>query len=520
MVVSLLPLMVIASHDFGMTWDEDDRHENGRVILEYVEGKRPREQAHFGTMYPGLFDVIPAWLEGRSSADRYVLRHRVNAVFGWIGIVFAGLLAGRLFGPWSAILAAVLLTASPRYFAHSMNNPKDLPFAAMSVVVLYCLSRLIPRWPYVTVSAGAAIAAGLALALGTRPGGLLYFGYLPLLVLTLVVGQRIRTAGGLRGIDRRIHWSAAAQLTTRVGVVLVAGLILGTIFWPWAQASPLTRPFEALTRASAYDFDGPVVFDGLDLPASQLPWSYLPTWLLIATPPVVLAGMVLSIVAPVRGWGWSRLALWSVALFPLVLIVVRDSTVYDGMRHVLFVYPPLVVLAASGWTAVLTSRFQWLRAGAVALLIPGMATLLAFHVRSSPNQVAYVNELVGGPRGALGRYELDYWGNCMLQAVAWSANAASRAGMPVIVWGQPPHIIAYDAARFPQVIVAPSRTDPHHLELRMARGHVRDMRRLAARGDAVHRVTTGDGAVLCAVYPGPDFEELRLRLPAVSRPSS
>ena len=82
-LIGLLPLMVTASHDFGMTWDEPDRHTNGRAILEYFQGKRAREEAHWGTMYPGLFDVIPAWLEERTRTDQLTLRHRVNAVFGW-----------------------------------------------------------------------------------------------------------------------------------------------------------------------------------------------------------------------------------------------------------------------------------------------------------------------------------------------------------------------------------------------------------------------------------------------------
>jgi hypothetical protein len=517
-VLILLPLMVLASHDFGMTWDEADRHENGQVIVEYYQGKRPREQAHYGTMYPGLFDVIPAWLEPHASADRYVLRHRVNAVFGWIGIVFTGLLAGRLFGPWCAIVAAVLLAVSPRYVAHSMNNPKDLPFAAMSVVVLYCLARLSPRWPYVTTGAGAALAVSLGLALGTRPGALLYFGYTPLVVLALVLLARIRAAKGLGALDWHIDWKAAAGLSLRVGLVLAAGLLVGTLFWPWAQGAPFTRPIEALYRASGYDWEGLVLFDGEARYTHQLPWSYLPTWFLIATPPVVLAGLVLSIVARVRGWGPARVALWSVGLLPVALILVRDSNVYDGMRHVLFIYPPLVAVAASGWMAVLTSRSAWVRAGAVAVLIPGMATLIAFHVRSYPNQAAYVNELAGGPRGALGRYELDYWGNCLLQAVEWSAEAGSRANMDVIVWGEPWHIIRTDAARFPNVTVVRTLYDPHHLHVQLVRD-LADVQRMSRRGDALYRVTTDDGAVLCAVYPGSRYRELRQRLPA-ARPVS
>jgi hypothetical protein len=519
-VISLLPLMVTASLDFGVTWDEADRHENGRVIVEYFRGERPREQAQYGTMYPGLFDVIPAWLERQYPVDRYVLRHKVNAVFGWIGIVFSGLLARRLFGSWSGNLAMILLAASPRYFAHSMNNPKDLPFAATSVVVLYCLSRLSPRWPYLTAGAGAATAVALGLALGTRPGALLYFGYLPLLLMAIVIVQRITAAGNTLAIDRRIDWKAGAHLAARVAVVLVAGLLLGTVFWPWAQAAPFSRPFEALNQASGYDWDGPVVFGGEEIRASALPWSYLPTWFLISTPPVVLAGMVLSIVLYVREWRWSRLALWSVALLPMVLIVLRQSIVYDGWRHVLFAYPPMAVLAASGWTGVLTRRSRSLRIGALALLIAGLAHILAFHARSHPNQVAYVNELAGGPKGAFGRYELDYWGNCMLQAVAWSAETARQAQMPVIVWGQPHQILTLNAARFGQLSVVPDDTDPHHLQIWLLRGTIAQLHDLAYLPDALHRVTTADGAVLCTVLPGSEFEELRRRLEAVGRPSS
>src|SRR4029453_16955127 len=107
-----------------------------------------------------------------------VVRHLLNAFVGWLGIVLCGLLAARLFGPTTALLAMVLLTATPRYFGHSMNNPKDIPFAAAATLVLYVLCRLRERPPFFTYRTALAMALSLGLALNIRPGALLFLVYL------------------------------------------------------------------------------------------------------------------------------------------------------------------------------------------------------------------------------------------------------------------------------------------------------------------------------------------------------
>ncbi len=39
-----------------------------------------------------------------------------------------------------------------------------------------------------------------------------------------------------------------------------------------------------------------------------------------------------------------------------------------------------------------------------------------------PNDYVYFNTSVGGIQGAFGRYETDYWGNCLRQASDWLGN--------------------------------------------------------------------------------------------------
>jgi hypothetical protein len=503
-IAALLPIMIVSSFDFGVSWDEMDRHTYGVKVWEFVRGLRSRSSfaETGGHVYPGLFDTICAAVTSRVPGNLYELRHVVNAIFGWIGAVYCGRLAGRLFGPWSAVFAAVLLALSPRYFAASMNNPKDLPFAAMSVMALYYISTVSPRWPYVPPTTGIKIALSLALALNIRVGGLLYLGYFGLLIAVLVIAER------------QSHGRRLADTAMRVAVIALAVLLLGTLFWPWAGGAPLTRPFEALLGAAGYPWSGLILYDRYAYQAGELPWHYAPWWFVISTPPVVLAGTAFSLLfVSSRPDALRRIGLWAVAVFPVAAVIMTGATLYDSVRHLLFVYPVLVVLAVAGWSGMLDrSRPPWVRGAAAVAAAAGLVSIIVFDVRFHPNQGVYFNSVVGGPRRAFARYEMDYWGNCILQGVEWAAKAGRSFGSPVRISGAPAHIVRLDAERFPEVEFTDASDNRHHMYIDMARGEIRSFRNLLER-PALYRVRTPDGAVLCTVAAGPAFAELGLRSP-------
>lgn len=499
LAAALLPLMVLASFHFGVTWDEKSRHRYGELVWEFLTGARDRSSfpETGGHLYGGLFDVICVVAERWLPGNRYVIRHVINAGFGWVGILFCGRLVARLFGTWAGTLAMALLATSPRYFADSMNDPKDLPFAALTVVALYYISTLSPTWPYFSRPTAIKIVVSLALALNIRAGALLYLGYFGLLVIAFAIAER--------NYDwRRLGTTAAGLAGITLGV-----LLLGTLFWPWAQGAPLTRPLRALIGLSNFPWAGGVLFMGRMYPAPDLPWHYPLTWLAISTPPVVLVGAILSMLAVRdRTWSLRMRALWAIAVFPVFMVVFRDSTLYDGIRHLLFVYPILVAIAAAGWAAWLSEGTRlWVRGCAAALLAVGLVNVVAFDVRFHPNQTVYFNELVGGPRGAFGKFDMDYWGNCILEAVTWSADRARSSGRPITISGNPWHLVQLDAERFHELaFAAPHR--PHQLAVLLNRGSAEGMRNLASRRDALYRVQTPDGSVLCIVVPGPAFAQL------------
>jgi len=508
LAAALLPAMVLASFHFGVTWDEKSRHHYGELIWDFYTGVRGREAfpETGGHLYGGLFDLLAVAAEHVFPGNRYVIRHVIGAIFGWFGIVYAGRLAGRFFGAWSAVITLALLTLSPRFFADAMNNPKDLPFAAMSVVALYYISLMSPRWPYLSLGTGIKMAVPLALALSIRAGALLYAGYAGML------------AGAFFLAERQYDWRRLLHLSLRLLGLLAAVLVMGTVAWPWAQENPFIRPIIGLLGFSSYDYGGMVLFRGVEYVAFKLPWTYVPTWLAISTPPVVLLGVLLSLAPQPSGARWPRAALWFVVLLPIAMIVLRGSTIYDGIRHLLFTYPPLVILAASGyavWLSPAAGRGRQLAAG--VLLAVGLADIAIFNVRAFPNQIVYFNQVAGGPKGAFLRYDMDYWGNCLLEAVDWSAGLARRAGQPVVVSGNAWQIIQLDAERYKELAFTPPWRPTEHVTIRLNRGPIEGMRELVNRTDALYQVKTPDGVVLCAVFPGPAYDQLRPSLARAER---
>jgi hypothetical protein len=509
-LVLTIGLMVL-SPAYGTTFDEPRRHSNGVDVLEFYTGsltydhfKANRSGSH---LYGALFDLTAAALDRRLGGDVWMTRHYLAAAFGGLGILATGLLGLRVMGPGGGLLAMALLTLSPRYVGHSMNNPKDLPFAAVGTLALVGFATLRCDPPFLPWSGAVLIGLLLGLPLAVRPGALLYVGYLALLLAALIVYARA--------------WRARELLAIlgRATVAVLIMLVVGALFWPWAQLNPLVRPVQAFFEVSKFDWPGQVLFAGAYPSADALPWTYLPGWMLVTIPPVVLAGLAVTPIQAVRcrgierGW---RIALWLVAAIPIIGAVVRGSTLYDGWRHMLFVYPPLVVLAASGWRDLLAAASRWPIALTVTLVALGVGLLepFGFMLRNHPNEVVYFNGLVGGPRGAFGRYEMDYWGNSLLQATEWSAGIADAAGAPVSISGWPYSLVEIDARRFRSLVAYAPERGQHHLFVQLLRGSPQALKDMMSRGDAVHVVRTADGAPLALVRRGPRFGEVAA---AVSR---
>jgi hypothetical protein len=167
-----------------------------------------------------------------------------------------------------------------------------------------------------------------------------------------------------------------------------------------------------------------------------LPRSYIPSQLLARLPVAFLVLLAISLVLAIRAvavlvretasiWRVDRnaslraaaltvareracLVVCAAVIAPLAFLIIQRATIYNGIRHVLFIIPMLAVIAGAGFRALL----PLLRRAPIITAIAGgtyaggiITTLAVLH----PLEYVAMNSLVGGTRGAYDKFELDYW---------------------------------------------------------------------------------------------------------------
>jgi hypothetical protein len=425
----VLTLLVVATfRDYGVTWDEEAQWSYSRELANfYSTVGRDRAALNDESLRPygGFFELIAYQFEVHLPWGRYENRHLASALFGLLGIFFSYRLGRLLGGGRAGLLAAGLLALTPVYYGHMFANPKDIPFAAMFVMALYYIVALHRDLPKVHWSLAFKTAAAIGLALAVRVGGLILFGILAAALVHWLRPRRRPCAGESREPavpNRRRTWPRLALIPVLAWAVMCA-------FWPYGMVSPLGNPLQALTAFSHYSWSGNLLFNGRVVSSHAAPWEYIPVWLAVSLPDLAIVAIAMLVLAGVLGWlrglrddsrgGWLLLLL-AVAAPPLTIIVLR-STIYDGIRHVLFILPPLMVLLAWPLAWLLhPGRPRWRRlAAALPLTLAALVTAIDM-VGLHPYQSVYFNRIVaGGLRGGAEKFDTDYWGSSLKEATQW-----------------------------------------------------------------------------------------------------
>jgi tetratricopeptide (TPR) repeat protein len=366
-----------------------------------------------------------------NDADRLLYQARSMALV-W-GIALGVLLFAwtrEWLGTAAAATALLFYTCSPNLTAHAPLVTTDAGVTCFMFGAVYFLWRASRR---ATVANVAALAACTALAVVSKFSGLLL---LPILAVLLAIAVRwraidARTAGrialvtaasvlfavwaayGFRYAAAPDGWTFRLQNTALVQ----GGLAADVLTWvddhrllPNAYSQGLLYTLAALNTQNGY-LAGQYSLQGW--------WYYFPVAFLIKTPIAHLALVALGLVFCVR----RRRRLGGLnALFVFVPVAVYMAVAMNagfniGLRHILPVYPFVLMIGATAAAALHTSTRRTARAAIV-----GLAVVAAVEYGSVyPHTLTFFNQFVGGPTNGF-RYLADSnlsWGQQLKTLKAW-----------------------------------------------------------------------------------------------------
>ncbi|WP_372949940.1 hypothetical protein [Mariniphaga sp.] len=348
--------------------------------------------------------------------NEFLTRHYTGAVFFWLLIFFSGLLAQRLSGSWHvAVFAVLALVFMPRLAGQAFGNLKDIPFATGYMAGLYLIIRFLKELPRPTWKTTVLLGLAIAFTVSVRAGGFILFAYLGLSIIIYFVLKPfyLKQIVSTKPVFVRLLGQGA--------VILLIGYFAGLLFWPYALQNVLVHPVESLGVMEHYKVSIRQVFEAELLWSTQLPWYYLPKWMLISTPVIILAGFIFFLwfffrniftksegIQQFMSEGFILFAF----IFPFIYVIAIESNLYSGVRQMLFILPPVAILSVIGifrLIKLVEKRNRKISYAGYAFFFIVLVLPLKHQASTFPVDYVYFNSLIGGNNNAWGDYEYDYY---------------------------------------------------------------------------------------------------------------
>ena len=406
--------------DYGVTGDEANQRRNVRDNLRYAIGDADALPGVVDRFYgmgfeaPLLLAENAPGLEGVRAV--FLVRHLITHLFFLTGGLFAYLIAFRLFRDRPlALLALLIFLLHPRLYAHSFFNSKDVPFLVMFVIALYLAHRAFKR------DSVAAFAL-----LGAAVGALVHLRIMGVVLLAAVPALRALDFALAKGWPERKR-----VLLTTVGFALASALAVYALL-PYLWADPAPSAVEGWSVLSNNPLVVYELFRGAIRRSADLPADYIPTWFSITAPPFALLLGIIGAAGALVGAakapgtalrnGRARFALTLTACFalPVLAVMLLGSNVFNGWRHLYFLWAPFALLAAFGLRqlafAVRRPRLRICVYGAAGAGLAASAVSMAL---VHPNEQVYFNLLAdrAAPERLRTQFTMDYWSHPVRQAL-------------------------------------------------------------------------------------------------------
>ena len=408
--------------NFGVAQDEYFSRSFGFINLNYVGQKFIPEQTikfksdknipnlnNFEHNYynGAIFDATLSFLEIlfniKDKKNQFLLRHVFISCFFYLSLIFFYKVCNKIFTNWRISLCGVLiLFLFPRIFADSFYNNKDILFMSSNIFSLFFFLEYIK---YPKIRNAVLLSFFISLSICFRVMGILF----PVIFFIFYI---------LSNSNLKNNFYDPLKKTI---IPVLLSLLFTYSMWPYLWENPIQNFYYAFAEIKQYNHGGHNLYFGNIIESNKTPWHYSLIWILISTPIIYIVLFFCGVFRSTQSNDKQKklshhnninIVLYcslSIITLSLVLIILLNSTLYNGWRHLYFIYPFIIFVALFGLEFILIffNKIK-IKLFIIFIMIFSLLDVAIWMKHNNPYQYVFFNIL--GKKIDPKNFDLDYWG--------------------------------------------------------------------------------------------------------------
>ncbi len=418
--------------DFGISVDEEFQRYSGFFWLDYIvdftsfenlkldislklnsiEGftlPDPRNYQFYGVAFDLPLALIETLAKLENPRDYFLLRHYANFLIFFVSSIYFYLLIKKRFIDKSLVFfGLVLYLSSPRIIGDSFYNNKDIIFLSLVTITTYYFFLFLDKKNYKNLIT-LGIFSSLTCAL--RIVGI----FIPLSLIIFLLVSKKRKNNSWQKVFKFIFFYLA---------IFCVFLI---IFWPYLWSNPISNFLYSLNVFSKYPVEFQMMFNGEYVNSKYLPLNYLPVWIIITTPLIIIFFSFVGYFNLLKRFFLRFISIKEKMItndfwrsekeskdffiflnFNLIFfyIILSNTDIYNGWRHLYFFHVFIIYIACNGiyYLKIKFYKIRYFYLFFTVIAFFNFYEISKFH----PYQSYYFNQLIN--ENKKDHFEVDYWG--------------------------------------------------------------------------------------------------------------
>ncbi len=429
--VGLTIVGYILHTDYGISLDEESTRFHGVVSLNYIlDFLFPNQKFEFQMNesipklaqyehrgYGVFFEILVVSiteiiLEMKNFSEIFYARHLANHLMFVISLICFYFLVLNIFkSKLYAFFGSAILYTSPRIFAQSFYNDKDLVFLSFFIFLIFFSIKFIKKPSYYNAF---FLALFSAMACNIRIIGI----YIIFLVAFFLIIQML--------MENKFYLKKINILI----VLIFFNFTFLYLLWPFLWEAPFDNIIYAIKTFTKYPWNANVFYLGDFYKSEFLPWHYFFIFFLATTPlllsAIIICGIFQIVFRFIKRFinidkNNSYKDIWrgkneKIFLFilvtiiiPIFLILFLNSRIFNGWRHLYFLFPCLILIGIYFVDRIALIYFRKKKT-IIAIFILGIICINNCYnlIKLHPYQYSYFNLIF--EKNANELFEIDYWG--------------------------------------------------------------------------------------------------------------